>query len=168
MEIEWQRGKKGTMKCILLQSFFMHYFVCVYGRIFSACWRQGMLSGWDPPCCCQDTWCLSVGYGSLQPPGTFWAHLLWRMPLASAAQQPGVSRWWGVSVLVGRKHFLLPLIVCEASDGCDSPSLTVVLPGALTFDLEEEWIYLSHSLLLRWKLENTRLRFLLGWNLGGT
>lgn len=118
-----KRKKRNNEMYTVIELLYALFCVCVCGSILSACWGQRMLSGWDPPCCCRDTWCLSVGYGSLQPSGTFWAHLLWQMLHASAARQPGVSRWWCVSFLVGRKHFLLPLIVCEASDGCDSTCL---------------------------------------------
>lgn len=124
MEIECQIGRKGTMKFILLQSFFMHYFffVCVAGFSLPVgdrgCFQGGILfaAARIPG--------VSVrGMAVLSPQGLSGPSYLWQMPLASTAWQPAVSRWWCVSVLVGRKHFLLPLTVCEASDWCDSPCL---------------------------------------------
>lgn len=70
------RKKRNNEIYTVTELLYALFFLCVCGRVLSACWGQGMLSGWDPLCCCQDTWCLSAGYGSPQPPRTFWAQLL--------------------------------------------------------------------------------------------
>lgn len=93
-------------------------------------------------------------------------YLLWWTPLASAGCLVCVGdgaqsqSWWE------REHLQWLLNVCEASDWCDFPCLHLDVVSGTHIDLEEEWVYLGHILLLSMRLGHTRLRSLLRWDMG--